>query len=751
MINFTIDGKNVTAKKGETILNVARREGIDIPTMCYLEKVNPIASCRLCVVDVEGVDGMVLSCQTPPTEGINVTTQNDELFRHRQNIMKLYDVNHPLECGVCDKSGACDLQNKTLEFEVDQQPFSAKDQKRDIQQWGLIDYDPSLCIMCEKCVHTCNEVVGDDAIELYFGGYSSSVIPKGSDTLDCTYCGECIAVCPVGALISDDFKYSANAWELNQVPATCSHCSAGCSMSYETKYAGAFEDNSQKIYRVTNDFEYTTLCGAGRFAYDFDVKNVEKDNATFEAAVEAMRSATTIKFNSYITNEEAMILQRIKEYTGAALVNPDALAFKGFLDAFASTRGESLYGGTLDDISASDVVVVVGSRIATDNPQVRYHLTQANRKNKARITYMHPMADDLLQNVITQFINYEVGTEEGVVALLMKSILGNKETSSELSKYISDMDEGYLSGETNVGEEELALIEKSLIRAKKCTLVLGSDLYSHENAANIAKMAGLIEKYSDFSVVLVPSQTNTLGVALTCDLDDEGNGASVGYNVAGDYTIGAFEEANLVTPALNQQEGTFVTINKQVVPTNVAQMHTGYNLNDVANAIGVLAVNTIDYTEQLPTARGFKTVEFDALQNTLDADGSDNRGYKLEITSIEANDSVAEVADLPDFNGIVVYTANPVLHFGAMTQVAHQIQSEAVLTGSEQFATAARVADGDRVIVEFGSHKSEKVFKIDENLKGTIALYPTFDLGLEMDSVTSSYRFNKVTLSKMEK
>jgi NADH-quinone oxidoreductase subunit G len=152
MINFTIDGKNVTAKKGETILNVARREGIDIPTMCYLEKVNPIASCRLCVVDVEGVDGMVLSCQTPPTEGINVTTQNDELFRHRQNIMKLYDVNHPLECGVCDKSGACDLQNKTLEFEVDQQPFSAKDQKRDIQQWGLIDYDPSLCIMCEKCV-----------------------------------------------------------------------------------------------------------------------------------------------------------------------------------------------------------------------------------------------------------------------------------------------------------------------------------------------------------------------------------------------------------------------------------------------------------------------------------------------------------------------------------------------------------------------------------------------------------------------
>jgi len=172
-ISFKIDGREVTAQKGETILQVARREGIYIPTMCYISKTSPCASCRICSVEVEGVDGFVLSCNTPPTEGIEVRTNSDALEHERTNIMKLYDVNHPLECGVCDKSGECDLQNMTLEFNIDRQTFSAKEQHKTVKNWGLISYDPALCIMCEKCTHVCNEAIGDDAIDVYFGGYIS--------------------------------------------------------------------------------------------------------------------------------------------------------------------------------------------------------------------------------------------------------------------------------------------------------------------------------------------------------------------------------------------------------------------------------------------------------------------------------------------------------------------------------------------------------------------------------------------------
>ncbi|MEJ2373344.1 MAG: 2Fe-2S iron-sulfur cluster-binding protein, partial [Sulfurimonas sp.] len=129
-INFKIDGQLIEAQKGETILQAARKAGIYIPTMCYISKTSPCASCRFCSVEVEGVDGFILSCNTPPTEGIEVRTNSEALEQERTNIMKLYDVNHPLECGVCDKSGECDLQNMTLEFGIGQQNFSAREQHK---------------------------------------------------------------------------------------------------------------------------------------------------------------------------------------------------------------------------------------------------------------------------------------------------------------------------------------------------------------------------------------------------------------------------------------------------------------------------------------------------------------------------------------------------------------------------------------------------------------------------------------------
>jgi len=342
MINFKINGRPVTAERGETIINVARREDIYIPTMCYLEKTTPCASCRLCSVEVEGHDSFVLSCNTPPTEGINVITDSEALQTERTNIMRMYDVNHPLECGVCDKSGACDLQNKTLEFNVGAQHFSAKEQPRKIEQWGLVNYDPTLCILCEKCTHVCNEVIGDDALDLLFGGYNSKVIPKNSEKLDCTFCGECIAVCPVGALVSSDFQYSANAWELSKIPATCAHCSSGCALEYEVKHAGIDSPGVESIYRVTNNFEYTTLCGAGRFGFDFANTGV-KDTDAFNKAVESLQNAEAIRFSSMITNEEAMILNALKAKLGLKLFNEDARQMQRFMAAYSSVSGKLHY------------------------------------------------------------------------------------------------------------------------------------------------------------------------------------------------------------------------------------------------------------------------------------------------------------------------------------------------------------------------------------------------------------------------
>ena len=737
IINFKIDGKDVVAQKGETILTVARKNDIYIPTMCYISKTSPCASCRMCVVEAEGVEGFVLSCNTPPTEGINITTNTQELESERTNIMKLYDVNHPLECGVCDKSGECDLQNKTLEFGVTQQNFSARDRSRDTQDWGLINYDPSLCILCEKCVHVCNEVIGDDAIDVKFGGYSSTIIPKNSETLDCTFCGECIAVCPVGALVSSNFKYTANAWELSRVPATCAHCSAGCPLEYETKHTGINGEDS--IYRVKNNFEFTSLCGAGRFGFDFD-NRATKDEGAFHKAIEAIKDAKAIRFSSMITNEEAHILELLKDKLGLKLFNEDARVFQEFMRSYSTISGKLHHSGSLDAIKQSDAAIIIGSRISTDNPAVRYALTTASKHNGAKIVYAHPLEDTLMQNTITQFMKYEVGTEEGVIALIANEILKDVELSDDERNFFDNLDLGYLSAESNIGEEELSQMMKSFSRTTKKVLIIGNDLIAHNRSLNIARLAGLIEKYSDFSLVVVPNEVNTLGVSLINSLDkDEDIIDVVGYNAKGNFVISSLEYANLAIASLNQQEGTFVNIDNRVLATNVALSFDGYTLKDIALEFSIKKYETIDYTKDLNKNSGFKSIEFDSLENFLSPYGDDIRGYILDEVECMADGKVESIDDLPEFNGTIIYHSNPVLQFNAYTNKTKQLEKDSTLRGSAQFASAAKISDGDKIEISFGDETIIREFKLDSDLKGTIALNPTFDIAVD----TGKYKFEK--------
>ena len=743
MINFKIDGKNVTATKGETILQAARKNDIYIPTMCYISKTTPCASCRICSVEVEGVDGFILSCNTPPTEGIEVKTNSAELETERTNIMKLYDVNHPLECGVCDKSGECDLQNMTLEFNVGTQEFSAKDQLRKVEDWGLIHYDPALCIMCEKCVHVCNEVIGDDAIDVKFGGYSSVIIPKDSDTLDCTFCGECIAVCPVGALVSSDFKYSANAWELSRIPSTCAHCSAGCALEYETRHVGINGDDS--IYRVKNNYEFNSLCGAGRFGFDFE-NRATKDEAAFKRAVEAIKNASAIRFSSIITNEEAHILQLFKEKLGMKLFNEDARLYGEFMRSYSSVSGKLHHSASMDAVKQADAIIIVGTRLATDNPMVRYAVRTASQHNGAKIVYAHPLEDALMKNTATQFMKYEVGTEEGVMALLVNELLQNRDVDDATRAFLDDLDLGYLEAESNVGDDELKLMTKSLQRAQKRVLIIGSDVFAHKRAKNIAKLAALIEKYTEFSLLIIPTQVNTAGVSLTCKLDaDENIDNVVAYNAQGDFIMSSSQDADLAMPALNQVEGTVVNVDNQVLPLNVALPFEGYILNDIANALGFVKENTIDYTKELDSSKGFQPIAFDDLENFFDAYGEDKRGYILDAVSCDMDVKIEPVEDLPEFNGSVIYNCNPVLQFNEFTKKAHQLEKETSLRGSAQFAAAAKIKDGDVVEINFASRTIQRVFKQDEALKGTIALNPTFDVGQDF----SRYRFEKSKIARV--
>lgn len=307
-----------------------------------------------------------------------------------------------------------------------------------------------------------------------------------------------------------------------------------------------------------------------------------------------------------------------------------------------------------------------------------------------------------------------------------------------------------MSAESNIGEEELELLRKSLIKKTGFSLVVGSDLYAHPRAAQIAKLLALLEVYAGFNVICVPPAGNAMGISLICDLNDEVEGKTVGYNVPADFTLSALGDGDLDMPAMNQQEGTLTTVDKRVVPMHVALPYGGYVLNDIANCLGVNAEYTIDYTKALPKDKGFETIEFDSLPDYFDSVGNEYRGYLLKSQKVPVKRALDDIAELEGFDGAIIYNCNPTEQFSAFTAKSKLLKDEAALLGSQQFAAATKLQDGDNITYVLDDVKFNRVFKIDTSMKGTIALNPTFDMGLS-SSLLSSYRFSRLEFERMGK
>lgn len=820
MITLTMDGKSIEAKNGESILNVARANDVFVPAVCYLTRCSPTLACRLCLVEADGKQ--VYGCNTKVKEGMDVTTVTENISKERRAIMEVYDVNHPLQCGVCDQSGECELQNYSLYMNVDKQSYSIRDIHRPTQHWGVMNYDPALCIMCERCVTVCKDMVGSNALSTVKRGADAidktfkAEMPKdayamwnklnksliGYDADACTNCGECISACPVGALVSHDFQYTSNAWELKKIPAVNPHSSDCAFMYYEIKQESIDNHAQKRIYRVTNEPHFSTVNGAARFAYDFENKCESKDESAFNEAVEAFKKANTIKFNSFITNEEALILQKVASKTGAKLVNEDARRYQEFLSNYTSTSGKSLYSSTLTEVHDANFVISVGSYLKSDLPNARYALNNSVIMNKGAALYFHPVADPVMEKIgkkgkttdfiyhapmaeeaILYFILYKFGKDlpvsiadyiasktetrtktvtetikEKVVEIVKDEETGEeKEVSKMVPKKVSkevEFEYNTLLEEFGKDEAFLELIDSMLAKKDTFSLMVGEDLISHPDSANLAKLCGIIDRYTAFNIVILPTQTNTLGVSQICKLDKEESGFVVGYNESADYELSALGDGNIDMPALNQQEGTFTNIDKKVVPTNAALAFNGYALNDIANVVLNDDIEyTIEYTEELPVEAGFQAVEFDALPNKFGTDRVEYRGYDLSFTSSEACDET-KVSNTAKFevseNEMVIYQANPINQFNEFTAIAHEFKDN--LESGIFFSKAAfdklELSKGDKVKVNANGSQLELNAYTDIQIAGDIAYVSTFDKNSSSKVLFDTYRFNKAQVVK---
>jgi predicted molibdopterin-dependent oxidoreductase YjgC len=269
MLELNIDGQTVYAQPGTNVLEAALANGIDIPHLCYHPELSVSGGCRLCLVEVDGRPGPVSSCELACADGMVIRTQSEQLFAMRREVIDLFVSDHPLDCVICDKAGACLLQKYAYEYgiaETSHEKIVSRSLYQDDNPFFIRDH--KYCILCGRCVRACEEIIGANAIEIVGRGFESHVAtPFDGPMIDstCVFCGSCVQVCPTAALMPVSRMGKGREWELDRVKSICGYCGVGCQIEYALRDGNILYAQARPDAPVNGEY----LCSKGRYGWDF--------------------------------------------------------------------------------------------------------------------------------------------------------------------------------------------------------------------------------------------------------------------------------------------------------------------------------------------------------------------------------------------------------------------------------------------------------------------------------------------------
>jgi len=501
-VTLTVDGKKLTAPAGSLLIEACKSVGIEVPSFCYYPGLSLQGACRMCVVKIEKMPKLQTACTTVVTEGMNVTTDSDEVRQARKAMLELVLANHPLDCPVCDAGGECELQDMTFAYGAAESKFMEAKNHREEQQWSPVVYfDRPRCILCYRCVRVCGEGMDVWALGVQNRGVSSIIAPNQNDHLECEECGMCIDICPVGALTSGAYRYKTRPWEMNHVGTVCTHCADGCKTTLGVRRS----DTGMEIVRgdnrdksgINNDF----LCIKGRYAFDFAHSEerltqplIRRDGkltpASWEEAFEligrrfrevrdqAGGQAIGVIGSTRTTNEENYLLSKFARVV-LKTNNIDHHRTADFPALAAALHGKPGKTASMRDVLTAAAILLIGNDLTNQHPLLAWQIRTNVRLRRAKL-YVINSAPIKLRRQAAGLGLLPAGVEAKAVAFLAGD-------DSQLDSLVTES----TSRETWTSLREKVRSEQNLVTVFGAEL-RGPDVEKLENFASSLASAKLI-------------------------------------------------------------------------------------------------------------------------------------------------------------------------------------------------------------------------------------------------------------------
>jgi NADH-quinone oxidoreductase subunit G len=516
MVEIELDGKKVEVAEGSMVMHAAEKAGHYIPHFCYHKKLSIAANCRMCLVDVEKAPKPMPACATPVTQGMIVRTRSDKAVSAQKSVMEFLLINHPLDCPICDQGGECQLQDLAVGYGGTKSRY--EEEKRVVfhkEVGPLISMEEmSRCIQCTRCVRFGQEIAGQMELGMSNRGEHSEIETFLGSTVDSELSGNMIDICPVGALTSKPFRYSARTWELSRRKSVAAHDSSGANLIVQVK-------NNQVMRVVPLENEEVNECWIAdrdRFSYEA-LNSEERLTAPMIKQGGQWKEVDWQTALEYVANG----LKNIQRDHGAssigALVNPSSTVEEAYLagnllralgsdniDArlrraeFVAGEGVQWLGTSIASLSTLQRVLVVGSNLRKDHPLFAQRIRQAARQG-AQVNAIASAKQLAKADAWAMPLSTAVVSEASDWALALADVAAAIAVAKGVTAPVA--------GEAS---EQGKAIANSLLSGERKAVLLGNGAAHHANASSLLALANWIGEQTGASVGYLTEAANTVGV-----------------------------------------------------------------------------------------------------------------------------------------------------------------------------------------------------------------------------------------------